>query len=181
MTRFEVIFAAHEDVHGNLGIGFKGRLPWNIPGEMAHFKNKTTYTPDGFPNAVIMGRATWEGLPHKPLQGRFNIVVTSKEIPYVDTARSLNEAMDLAREHRANTAFIIGGERLIEEALRHDQVRTLHLTKIWGDVQCDTFVSRSALHGWTVVQRRSSKAHEHMDGRNGLLVYRFFHLTRFRI
>ena len=48
--------------------------------------------------AVIMGRATWESLPRRPLPGRRNIVVTCRG-DYIaegaDTAKSVAEAVAL--------------------------------------------------------------------------------------
>ncbi|PJC14207.1 MAG: dihydrofolate reductase, partial [Comamonadaceae bacterium CG_4_9_14_0_8_um_filter_60_18] len=53
-------------------IGANNTLPWHLPEDMAHFKRLTLGCP------VIMGRKTWDSLPHKfrPLPGRTNIVVT---------------------------------------------------------------------------------------------------------
>ena len=45
---------------------------------MAYFAGVTSTSPEGKPNAVIMGRNTWESIPSKfkPLQKRVNIVVS---------------------------------------------------------------------------------------------------------
>jgi dihydrofolate reductase/thymidylate synthase len=73
------------------GIGFKGDLPWKLPGDMQHFKTVTMGNGgsgsgddvkdvnSGKVNAVVMGRKTWESIPTKfrPLQGRTNVVLTS--------------------------------------------------------------------------------------------------------
>jgi len=61
-----------------------GGLIWNIPEDMAHFRNITTNVPNTPPgqehqmNAVIMGRITWESIPVKfrPLKNRINVVVS---------------------------------------------------------------------------------------------------------
>jgi dihydrofolate reductase len=60
------------------GIGANNRLPWKIQKDTQFFRNKTTHTssPDKI-NAVIMGRKTWDSLPHTPLRGRLNIVISS--------------------------------------------------------------------------------------------------------
>mmetsp|Transcript_39859 Transcript_39859/g.63921 ORF Transcript_39859/g.63921 Transcript_39859/m.63921 type:complete len:342 (+) Transcript_39859:27-1052(+) len=65
-------------------IGRDGGLIWNIPEDMAHFRNITTNVPNTPPgqehqmNAVIMGRITWESIPVKfrPLKNRINVVVS---------------------------------------------------------------------------------------------------------
>lgn len=66
------------------GIGIKNSLPWTLRGDMSRFKQITTLTPEvnyfKYYNAVVMGRNTWESIPakFKPLNGRINIVLTSK-------------------------------------------------------------------------------------------------------
>ena len=53
-------------------IGRDGDIPWQLPEDMAHFKELTLGHP------VLMGRATWESLPprFRPLPGRRNLVLT---------------------------------------------------------------------------------------------------------
>lgn len=56
-----------------------GTLPWQLPGDMAYFKELTSRTADpAKQNAVVMGRKTWESIPAKfrPLRGRLNVVLT---------------------------------------------------------------------------------------------------------
>lgn len=49
-----------------LGIGKSGTLPWNLPGDMAYFKELTSRTRDPQrQNAVVMGRKTWESIPDR--------------------------------------------------------------------------------------------------------------------
>jgi hypothetical protein len=62
------------------GIGLDGKLPWDLPGDMAHFRAITTATrAAGSRNAVIMGRKTWASIPAKfrPLSKRLNVVLSS--------------------------------------------------------------------------------------------------------
>ena len=68
---------------GKQGIGKDGKLPWNIPEDMTHFKHitkpkdndKTTFS------VVIMGRKTWESIPDKfkPLPHRYNVILSNDE------------------------------------------------------------------------------------------------------
>ena len=60
------------------GIGREGKLPWNLPADMARFK-EITQGEGG--NAVIMGRKTWDSIPEKfqPLPGRLNVVLTRRQ------------------------------------------------------------------------------------------------------
>jgi len=78
MSRLTLIVAATK---AN-GIGQDSRLPWHLPREMAYFARVTSAAPEGYMNAVIMGRNTWESIPRKfrPLPKRMNIVISIKNL-----------------------------------------------------------------------------------------------------
>ena len=57
----------------NNELGRGGDLVFHIPEDMRYFKDTTTG------HKVVMGRKTWESLPHK-LPGRENIVVSSRDV-----------------------------------------------------------------------------------------------------
>jgi dihydrofolate reductase len=93
-------------------IGRNGALPWRLPEDLRHFRALTTG------HTVIMGRRTWESLPHA-LPGRQNIVVTRQADLVLDgasPATSLDEA--LAQVRCPPPAFCIGGSGLYRSALR---------------------------------------------------------------
>ncbi len=54
----------------NRVIGAGGGIPWRVPGEQAIFKERTAGA------TIVMGRATWDSLPRRPLPGRRNVVLT---------------------------------------------------------------------------------------------------------
>lgn len=95
-------------------IGCGNRLLWDIPEDMAHFREKTAGHP------VIMGRKTFESIG-KPLPGRTNIVISLPEENYIApgclNANSLDEAIGLGKEHDENELFIIGGGTIYKLAL----------------------------------------------------------------
>ncbi len=67
MKKFSLIAAVVKD---NLGIGYKGQLPWGkIPEDMARFKQITAN------GAIIMGRKTYESIGRK-LPNRTNIIIS---------------------------------------------------------------------------------------------------------
>lgn len=77
-------------------IGAGGTMPWHLPEDLKHFQRTTLGSP------VVMGRRTWESFPprFRPLPGRTNIVITSREDFAADgavRAGSLEEALGLAR------------------------------------------------------------------------------------
>lgn len=65
----------------NRGIGYRGQLPWRLPGDLRRFRELT------IGGSVLMGRKTYESLParYRPLPGRRNVVVSAN--PRFDPAR----------------------------------------------------------------------------------------------
>lgn len=108
----------------NRAIGRGNHLPWNIPEDLAHFKALTMGHP------IIMGRKTYESLPHGALPGRRNIVVskTLTHLPDAEVYDSLERAIK-ACDYKAEsstsqqgqdmmpTAFVIGGASVYQQAL----------------------------------------------------------------
>ncbi len=60
-----------EDENGLIGKG--DRLPWSLPADVKFFKEVTMQ------GDVVMGRATYESIPNRPLKGRRNIVLTHNQ------------------------------------------------------------------------------------------------------
>ena len=110
-------------------IGKDGGIPWAIPEDLQHFKERT------MGHTIIMGRRTFESIG-RPLTGRQNIVVTStiKELAGCQIASSLKEAIELAEREQI---FIIGGSMLYTEALPMADV--LDLTFVHEKSEGDTF------------------------------------------
>ncbi len=143
MKKFSIIAAIDQ----NMGIGKDGRLPWYLPEDLKYFSKITKYSEHADKqNAVIMGRHTWESIPSKfrPLPGRFNVVLSSN--PDLDVPEdvllftSLDEALAaLGTSHKIDQVFVIGGARLYADAILHQQLERLYLTRIEGDFDCDTF------------------------------------------
>jgi dihydrofolate reductase len=103
-----VLVAAHAR---NGVIGRDGDMPWRLPSDLKHFKAATLGTP------VIMGRKTYLSIG-RPLPGRANIVVSRSGFSAegVETVASLEAALDLARNHAAQTGAsqvsVIGGGQI---------------------------------------------------------------------
>ena len=125
------------------GFGKAGKIPWNFPEDMKHFKEVTTGS------ICIMGRKTYEDMynmiksrgkpdttntenefsssPYKEnskndviLSGRESFVVTSDTDykPFGATAvRSIRSAIQLLDETDNREIFVIGGYRMFIEAL----------------------------------------------------------------
>jgi dihydrofolate reductase len=140
-------------VAANGVIGNQGRLPWQLPEDLQHFKRLTLGHP------VIMGRRTWESLG-KALPGRDNIVVTRRpgyEAPGAAVARSLEAALALCSAEPV--AFVIGGSDLFAESL--PIAAGLVLTEIHRDFPGDARFPEFDRSQWRETQR---EAHTAADG-----------------
>ena len=96
-------------------IGKDNRMPWQLPEDMAHFRQRTAGA------TVIMGRKTWDSLPprFRPLPGRRNIVLTRQlgwQAEGAQAAHSLEQALAAAGSG-GQPVWIIGGAELYAQAL----------------------------------------------------------------
>ena len=123
-------------------IGMDGDMPWRLRSDLQRFKAITTGKP------CIMGRATWESLPLRPLPGRLNLVL-SRDLSYEESGKakgavvvsSLSDALDIARETAEDDGVdeicVIGGSALFEAAL--PRAKRLYITEIEASPEGDAF------------------------------------------
>ncbi len=126
-------------------IGRDGGLPWRLRSDLQRFKALTMGKP------CLMGRATWESLPLKPLPGRLNIVLTRDEgwgdqgeakttLGQALICTSLDEALEIAREQAVEDGVdeicVIGGAALYAATL--PRAHRLHLTEVEAAPEGDT-------------------------------------------
>jgi len=143
MENITYSFIAACDLDG--GIGKDGKMAWHITEDMKHFRSITRT--ENKTNVVIMGRNTWESLGCVPLAGRINVVVSNslssptemyiydKETYFVS---SLENALKVASSEKSNI-FVIGGERLYNEALSDKRCINGYLTIVKNIFDCDAF------------------------------------------
>lgn len=134
-------------------IGKNNQLLWSIPEDMKHFRDVTTGHP------VIMGRKTFDSIPEKfkPLSGRKNIVVTrDSDWSYegVVSAKSIEEAIEKAKEFDGEEIFIIGGEQIYKLGLPYTD--KLYITIVETDLKGDTFFPEYANDFTKVISERES-------------------------
>lgn len=103
------------------GLGFEGKLPWNVPTELAHFKS------------VTMGRTLGVGSGTKlpPLLGR-------KVITFSKGKQTLNRFLALEK-----SGIIIGGATIFEQCL--GRVDTIILSVLPDTYTCDCFFNMARL------------------------------------
>ncbi|MGL4400667.1 MAG: dihydrofolate reductase [Luteolibacter sp.] len=119
-------------------IGRDGKLPWNLPADLAFFKRTTS----GYP--IVMGRKTFESIG-RPLPKRRNIVLTRDpnwSAEGVEVIHQPSELRDLAG--MAGRVFIIGGSEIYAAFL--SELEDLLVTHVFenhpGDVWFPEFESR---------------------------------------
>ncbi|MHC4101540.1 MAG: dihydrofolate reductase, partial [Planctomycetota bacterium] len=136
----------------NRVIGRDNALPWHLPDDLARFKQRT----EG--HVVIMGRRTFESVG-RPLPNRRSIVITRKHDyhpPGAEIARSLEEALERARETKQDEVFILGGAEIYTVAL--PEVDRLELTIVHADVSGDTLFPECDLDEWSLIDEQRHEA-----------------------
>ena len=137
MSLILIAAASYSPKTGLLGIGFEGKMPWNVPEDLKYFKNTTKG------KVVVMGRKTFESIGSKPLPDRVNIVlsrtlppVSESELVIVNSVWCLNEEIH-SYTSQGKDVYIIGGEELYNQYLPH--TNKILLTHIHKEYTCDTF------------------------------------------
>jgi dihydrofolate reductase len=142
-------------VAANGVIGRGGTLPWHLPDDLKHFKTLT------MGHAILMGRRTYESIG-KPLPGRRSIVVSTTmsqpPAPGVDIARSLDEAVAIAKQKSPGPAFVIGGAAMYDAALPRADV--LHVTELDDALDGDTLFRPIDKSQWRMVQEQRHERDE---------------------
>jgi dihydrofolate reductase len=129
----------------NRGIGYQNRLPWRLSADMKHFKSIT------MGHHLVMGRKTFQSIG-RALSGR-TMIVLSRQAGYASvlpegclTARSLEEALDLARERGETEVFVIGGAEVYRSAL--PLADRIYLTRVYATVPADVHFPEIRQEDW---------------------------------
>ncbi len=152
-----LIFAMGKDN----SIGYKNKMPWHLPADLAYFKKVTMGKP------VIMGRKTFESLG-RPLSGRTNIVITrNKEFSHEGCiiVDSVEKARELIKD---KDCFIIGGAEIYSAFM--PIADKMYITKIDNEFEADTFFSQIDYSKWRLVTSESGVKNENNP-------YEYMHLV----
>lgn len=143
MPKISIVAAIADDY----AIGYKKKLPWNLPADMKHFKTLTTG------HTVVMGKRTFESLPNGPLPNRKNIVLSTILTEAVREgyfeAESLEDALELCSN--ADKIFIIGGSAVYKQCL--DIADCMYITWVHGEFTADTYFPDIDFSKWQEVSR----------------------------
>ena len=135
-------------------IGKNNQLPWHLPNDFKYFKNKTWGMP------VIMGRKTFESM-EKDLPGRINIIVTANtdwKRDNVVTAKSIDDAIEKAKETDCKEVFIIGGGEIFKQTL--EMANRLYITRVHTNIDGDVFYPEIDKSKWVLISEYPQKADE---------------------
>jgi dihydrofolate reductase len=117
-------------IGNNYVIGKDGWMPWNLPEDLRHFKQKTLN------HTVVMGRKTFEAIG-RPLPKRRNIVVTRDPRWHFEGVEVIGdlESFLQANQKCDEEIFIAGGAQIYQAALPFaDRMIISHIdTEIDGD------------------------------------------------
>ena len=129
----------------NYIIGYKQKMPWHLPPDLQYFKQKT------MGHYILMGRTTYESLPHK-LEGRKHLVLSHskhKESSGVEWFTAFSEAVQYAKSKGEDELFIIGGATIFSSVIH--LVDYLYITDIEKKYEGDSFFPRIEPRMWQCV------------------------------
>ena len=119
-------------VDKNFGLGFGGKLLFNIADDLKNFRELT------LGNTIIFGRKTLETFPKKiPLEGRRNIIFskTLKKISGAEIVASVENLFEKLSPHEKN--FVIGGGEIFFELLPYAE--EIFLSVVNAEKSADVF------------------------------------------
>lgn len=118
------------------GIGFENKLLWHIPKDLKWLKEKT------MGKVIVMGRNCYEDIitytNGKPLIGRTNVILTSKNIQTHKDFVILKTIGDLLEKYKnENEIYILGGGMIYQSFI--DMADKLIITHVHSTYKADVF------------------------------------------
>ena len=135
-------------VSENFAIGKNNDLLFNIPKDLAYFKEHT------LDKVVVMGERTFHSLPFRPLKRRINVVLSDNpnfNHEGVIVARSLNDLFEKLREYKSEDIFVIGGGSVYNLMMPYCELA--YITKVKKSVpDADTFINNiEKMDNWELI------------------------------
>ena len=131
-------------------IGSHNALPWYIPEDLKHFKDKT------LGKTVLMGRNTFDAIMNrikKPLPDRINVVITRNldlELPKgVLAFRDLDSALIWLKDR--DEVMVAGGGQIFSQLM--PKADKLILTEVHKEVDGDVFFPEVDMSLWKETRR----------------------------
>ena len=129
----------------NRAIGKGGDLIWHLSADLRHFKEVT------MGKTVVMGRKTYESLPHKrPLPGRRNVILSERMEQAPDGFELVGSVEQVVSAFAdCDELMIMGGGSIYEQFL--PLANRLYLTKLDKSFDGDTFFPVVNFDEWQLV------------------------------
>ena len=130
----------------NRVIGYKNKLPWNLPSELKYFRETTKGKP------VIMGRRTFESIG-RPMPERLNIIVTRDKSYKADNCIIVDSREDAIKAAKgSDEIMVIGGAEIYKLFL--PIANRLYITKVHGSFDGDTYFPEFNENEWVKVREK---------------------------
>ena len=150
-----MIISAIVAVSKNGVIGKGNDIPWYLPADLKYFKRTTLH------HHVLMGRKTFQSMG-RPLPKRTNVVITRDPFfiaSNVIVVRSLEEALEVARNNGETEAFVIGGGQIYE--LSMSLLDRIYYTEVDLEVEDgEIFFPKLQEEEWKLVSEEPHQADE---------------------
>lgn len=144
-------------------IGYKNKIPWNLPADMQWFKNCTLN------KTIIMGRLTWDSLVKKPLPNRLNIILSKKNKKYNSKIKEilwLSSIKEIIKISEQKEIMVIGGSNIYNQLIKYSH--RMYLTHINIQPYGDSYFPYYKKKEWDVIFRKL-----HKPNKNNLYNYYF--------
>ena len=140
----------------NNAIGKDNQLLWHLPNDLKFFKNITWAMP------VAMGRKSFEALGNKPLNGRFNIIITRNKDFKAEgcvVVHSLNDAIFVAQQNDYKELMILGGGEIYKQSI--DISDKIYITRVHAVFEdADAFFPEIDESKWRLISNQDFFADE---------------------
>jgi dihydrofolate reductase len=123
-------------------IGHAGKMPWHLPGDLAHFRKLT------LDKTVIMGRKTYESIG-KALDHRQNLVLSREPALKLPDAEVVTGLLEVLKRVKAWEIMVIGGAEVYRAFFPY--ATRLYFTEVEGDFPGDTFFPAYDSEEWKQV------------------------------
>ncbi len=113
------------------GLSTEAGIPWQLPGDVAHFRQCTVG------GTVLMGRATYDEFA-VPMPDRQNYVLTRSPDPLRAGFEAVHDLDTFLADHSGpHDLWVIGGAAVYTQTI--DRAEELSLTRVAGDFGCTKF------------------------------------------
>jgi dihydrofolate reductase len=133
-------------IAANRAIGAHNDLLWRLPNDMKRFRELT------IGHTVIMGRKTFESLPHGALPDRTNVVITKNRTATFANCVLFDNPAEAINAYRAeDEVFIIGGADMYCQTI--ELADKLYITRVHHSFEnADTFFPEIREDEWVLTE-----------------------------